>query len=199
MPDLRARRREQTRREVGEVALRLFAERGYDDVTVAEIAEAAGISRRTFFTHFASKDEVLLVGSADDLTMLEQALEQRGPGESFLDVFRAHAGRRMEHEQAQAERRRLRRRVDQQHPELAARTAAHRALAEQRLVRPHIARDLGTTPDDPRVAIVAGAFVGAGEALSRLLEDPGEDSPEALMHLALDVLAAAMDRARSPR
>lgn len=46
-----------------EAALALFAERGYDETTVAEIAEAAGLTKRTFFRHFTDKREVLFWGS----------------------------------------------------------------------------------------------------------------------------------------
>jgi AcrR family transcriptional regulator len=54
------RRHDQLCLEVERVALRLFAQRGYHDVTVDEIAAASGISARTFFRHFATKEEVLV-------------------------------------------------------------------------------------------------------------------------------------------
>jgi AcrR family transcriptional regulator len=44
-------------------AITLFEEQGYDDTTVAEIAESAGLTKRTFFRHFADKREVLFKGS----------------------------------------------------------------------------------------------------------------------------------------
>ena len=46
-------------------ALELFRERGYADVTVAEIAERAGLTKRTFFNHFPDKREVLFAGAQD--------------------------------------------------------------------------------------------------------------------------------------
>lgn len=56
----RGRKREETGRRIGEAGFRLMAERGYEATTLDAIAEAAGISRRTFFHYFKSKEEVLL-------------------------------------------------------------------------------------------------------------------------------------------
>ncbi|MBS45481.1 MAG: TetR family transcriptional regulator [Nocardioides sp.] len=63
--DLRERRRRQTEREVGDVALRLFEERGVVGTTVDDIAHAAGISPRTFFRYFATKEAAALAGDPD--------------------------------------------------------------------------------------------------------------------------------------
>ncbi len=54
------RRRRLVRADIGRVAINLFAARGFDTVTVDDIADAAGISQRTFFRYFATKDEVVL-------------------------------------------------------------------------------------------------------------------------------------------
>ena len=57
--DLRERNRVDNRAATVDAAFALFAERGYCHVTVADICEAAGIGRRTFFRYFATKDDVL--------------------------------------------------------------------------------------------------------------------------------------------
>lgn len=51
---------EETRAHIASTAIRLFVTRGFDNTTVEEIAHAAGISRRTYFRYFASKDEALV-------------------------------------------------------------------------------------------------------------------------------------------
>jgi AcrR family transcriptional regulator len=60
-PDgLRARKRQETLERIAETGLRLFSRDGYEATTLDAIAEAAGISRRTFFYYFKSKEEILL-------------------------------------------------------------------------------------------------------------------------------------------
>ncbi|MBN9082835.1 MAG: TetR family transcriptional regulator [Rhizobiales bacterium] len=56
---LRERKRVETRRRILDVGLKLFVAKGYEATTLDDIAEAAGISRRTFFSYFDSKDEIL--------------------------------------------------------------------------------------------------------------------------------------------
>lgn len=60
MTSLRDRRRQQTTHEIETAALNLLAERTFDEVSVDDIAKAAGVSKRTFFRYFASKDDVIL-------------------------------------------------------------------------------------------------------------------------------------------
>ena len=60
------RKRQLVRQEIARAAWLLFAERGYEDTTVAEIARAAGISRRSFFRYFSSKEDVV-IGTSDAL------------------------------------------------------------------------------------------------------------------------------------
>jgi AcrR family transcriptional regulator len=84
--DLRARRRKELRAHVEHVAVGLFQERGYESVTVDDIAAAAGVSKRTLFRHFASKDEIVL-GRARDFGSAIADLDLAGM--SAADALRA--------------------------------------------------------------------------------------------------------------
>lgn len=66
VPDLRSLTRETVRAQIAETAWSVFAERGFDDVTVNEVAEATGISRASFFRYFSSKEDVV-IGTSDAL------------------------------------------------------------------------------------------------------------------------------------
>ncbi len=86
---LRERKKEQTRQLIAETAWRLFAERGFDAVTVAEVAAAADVSEKTVFNHFATKEDLAFAGRQERLKRLLADIAQRPPGASVLDVFRA--------------------------------------------------------------------------------------------------------------
>ncbi|MFC8593101.1 TetR/AcrR family transcriptional regulator [Streptomyces atroolivaceus] len=60
-PTLRERRRSETRRLVQAHAVRLFTDHGYDAVTVADVAEAAGVSAMTVYRHFPTKEDLVLI------------------------------------------------------------------------------------------------------------------------------------------
>jgi TetR/AcrR family transcriptional regulator, regulator of mycofactocin system len=85
---LSARRSEQMVTEVEAVALRLFDERGFGDVTVEDIATAAGISPRTFYRYFPSKEDVLQVRIERRSDALRAALAVRPDGEQPLVSLR---------------------------------------------------------------------------------------------------------------
>jgi AcrR family transcriptional regulator len=83
---LRQRKRQQTRQELINAAMRLFAENGYEQTTVAEIASLAGVSTKTFFNYFASKDEVLFPHLSRRIDAAVALIEQRGPDDPIAEV-----------------------------------------------------------------------------------------------------------------
>jgi AcrR family transcriptional regulator len=83
---LRQRKRQRTRTELIGAAMQLFEAKGYEQTTVAEIAAAAGVSTKTFFNYFASKDEVLFPHLANRIDAAVALIEQRGPDEPIAEV-----------------------------------------------------------------------------------------------------------------
>src|SRR5919198_816798 len=81
---LRERKKLQTRQTLMAVAAKLCVERGFDDVTVAEIAAAAGVSARTFFSYFECKEDVFLGRGDDRLQRVIRAIEERKDDEPIL-------------------------------------------------------------------------------------------------------------------
>jgi AcrR family transcriptional regulator len=88
---LRERKKRATRDAIAAAARRLFAERGFDAVTVAEVAVAADVSEKTVFNHFAAKEDLVFAGGDTRLTQLQAAIAERPAGTSVLDVFRANS------------------------------------------------------------------------------------------------------------
>jgi AcrR family transcriptional regulator len=86
---LRARKKRIARETIAATARRLFAERGFDTVTVAEVAAAADVSEKTVFNHFPTKEDLAFAGREQGLMRLVADIAERPPGTSVLDVFRA--------------------------------------------------------------------------------------------------------------
>src|ERR687893_2716272 len=86
---LRERKKRAAREAIAATARRLFAERGFDVVTVAEIAAAAQVSEKTVFNHFATKEDLAFAGREEGIAQFVAAIADRPAGSSVLDVFRA--------------------------------------------------------------------------------------------------------------
>jgi AcrR family transcriptional regulator len=84
---LRERKKRETRRRLRRVALGLFADRGYSNVTAEEIAEAAEVSTRTFFNYFPSKEAVLLSADPDRLDEIRESVMAAPAGTAAVEVL----------------------------------------------------------------------------------------------------------------
>jgi AcrR family transcriptional regulator len=87
---LRERKKRATRQLISNVASGLFIQRGFEEVTVAEIAEAAGVSKMTVFNYFPRKEDLFLDRHADRLAELVSVVRSRPAGVSPVAALREH-------------------------------------------------------------------------------------------------------------
>ena len=91
--DRRSRKRLATRQGISNAATRLFLERGFDHVTVDEIATAADVGRMTVFNHFPRKEDMFFDLDEAGRGVLRDALQQRDPGIAPIETLRRLAHR----------------------------------------------------------------------------------------------------------
>ena len=92
-PDRRSRKRLATRDGISVAATRLFLERGFDHVTVDEIAQAADVGRMTVFNHFPRKEDMFFDRDEEAREVLRDALRQRDPRATPIETLRLLAHR----------------------------------------------------------------------------------------------------------
>jgi AcrR family transcriptional regulator len=181
-PGLRERKKQQTREKIEQVALRLFAERGYDETTLAEIAEAADVSPRTIFAYFQSKEDILFCDEPSIYDRMEQTLEQRPPGATTVDALREFLSSFNEAD----EQTKLRKRIIGSSPGLRLSERARSAPIEELIAR-SIARDLDAGPDDVRPLLIAASMTAAFSAVrDRLQEGSAEPISQEQARAILD-------------
>jgi AcrR family transcriptional regulator len=91
--DRRSRKRLATRQAISDAATRLFVERGFDHVTVDEIAAAADVGRMTVFNHFPRKEDMFFDRDEEGREILREALRQRDPRVAPIEALRLLAHR----------------------------------------------------------------------------------------------------------
>jgi AcrR family transcriptional regulator len=84
---LRERKKQRTRQLISETARRLFSERGFEQVSVAEIAREADVSEQTVFNYFPSKEDLVYSGLETFEDQLLGAIRERPPGQTVIAAF----------------------------------------------------------------------------------------------------------------
>jgi mycofactocin system transcriptional regulator len=177
----------------------LFAQRGFDGTTVDDIADAAGIGRRTFFRYFASKNDLVWGDFEAQLVRLEALLAAAGPDTPMMDAIRRAVVEFNRFDPAVVPWHRQRMALILRVPTLQADSAV-RYASWRALVTEFAARRLGLPASDllPRLigSTVLAACVAAYE---QWLTDDGADLGD-LLDAAVGQLAAGYgDLARSRR
>jgi AcrR family transcriptional regulator len=166
-PGLRERKKQRTRDAISAAAIGLFLERGYDRVSVAEVAAVAEVSKPTLFKYFASKEDLALHRIADHAGELARVVLGRSSGASPLAALHAHFRHGLadrdpvtglnDHPQVLAYHRLI-----FETPTLAGRVAAHAAADEDSL-----AAALSDDAPEPADFVAAGQIVAVRRILAR--------------------------------
>ncbi|GAA1255881.1 hypothetical protein GCM10009677_02360 [Sphaerisporangium rubeum] len=175
---LRERKKLRTRRRLCEAALRLFHVKGYDETTVAEIAAEADVSPRTFFSYFASKEDVVFHDTRDRAERALTVIASRGPGEPLAALLTRVADEILTLDDDDLLLRMIPGRggIVMSVPALQAR-ALHLLFEFQRELAGGLHEVFRGELDDVEAATAIGAFVGGAKMAATAVMDRG-GSPE---------------------
>lgn len=188
---LRARKRADTHARIHQAALALFARQGFEATTLDDIARGAGVSRRTLFHYFGSKEDIVLSTKAGLAELIEAAILRR-PADEPLLAMAEHALTDIAQDFQGPEARALARLIHDT-PALRAGDHAKYEAIEQRMAAAMAARK-GLSADNLQARVVATAAVGvlrmATEAWLAADDDRGPEIHGKAAFLALRRAAA---------
>ena len=177
-PGLRERKKLRTRQEISDVATRLFAEHGFEQVTLSQIAAAADVSVKTIFNHFGSKEELYFDRTDEVRASLVATIAERPSGVTVLEALRrlltdnlgplrGHGWDGIDDPEGFE---RLRRFLATQEASPALR-ARRRTIGEELVEElvPVLASELDRRTDDDAVAALAAMLVAALDVRDRVL------------------------------
>jgi TetR/AcrR family transcriptional regulator, regulator of mycofactocin system len=160
------RPRTTSRHEVQRVALRLFAERGFEETTLDDIAAAVGVSRRTLFRYYPSKNDIVWGEFSEHLAGLRERLAAAPAGEPLMEVLRRAVVAFNDYGARELPELRIRMSLITSVPALQG----HSMLRYQDwcdVIAEFVAVRLGRQPDDHLPQVIANAALGTAMATYR--------------------------------
>ncbi|MFC4536140.1 TetR/AcrR family transcriptional regulator [Sphaerisporangium dianthi] len=186
-PGLRERKKLRTRRTLIETAVRMFERHGYERTTLADIAAAAEVSTRTFFSYFSGKEDVVFFDTRPRVERALGVIASRLPGEPVADLLLrvAREALRFDTEEAELvlELHPARTRLIMSVPALQAR-ALHLLFEVQRELAGALLRAYPGELDPIEAGAAIGGFVGAVKQAVTAGRDRGD--PPHLMRAAVE-------------
>ncbi|MEB3019663.1 mycofactocin system transcriptional regulator [[Mycobacterium] crassicus] len=193
VPQPRAgRRRSTTRQHISDVAIDLFATRGFDEVSVDDVARAAGIARRTLFRYYASKSAIPWGDFDAHLQQLGELLDGIDPAAPLGDALREALLAFNTFDAGETARHRRRMRVILQTDELQAYSMTMYA-GWRGVIAGFVSRRVGVDSTDLRPQTVAWTMLGVAlSAYERWLGDESLELPQTLGE-AFDAIRGGLD------
>jgi AcrR family transcriptional regulator len=177
---LRERKKQRTRETIVNAAFDLFEERGFEGTTIADIAEAAEIAPRTFFSYFPSKDDVVFHDFEESYAMVASWLRDREPGTNAIDALRAGlASGGVQHDAGRLREKQCRNRLVRENESLAAHSDHLKGRIVE-LLAEAVGEDLGDAPTDLRPRLVAAATMAAIGVIEDMPDDEVDHSVETI-------------------
>lgn len=191
----RSRKKNRTRQDLIDAGAQLFATHGFDETTTTDIAEAADVSQRTLFRHFATKEAVLYGDMDETLVELAAAFAARPDDEPPLTSVRNALLSLADNFERHRDRRLLQGRLAALYPSVSGHFRATVQAAWEREIVASVARSMAVDPaEDPRPEIIAGAAMSAlRHATRRWTAADGELDYVALVTTNLDAIAGLGD------
>ena len=194
METLRERKKQRTREALLRVAIELFTTEGYEQTTVDDIADAVGVSQRTFFRYFAGKEDAALALDGMTVTRFVDAVRARPAHEPPLEALRLAVLECWDtlHEVVESvvpvERFLAMYRVIESTPVLLAAHLRRSAEVEEVLTRVLAEREGLDAAGDPRPRLLVAVFSGVMRVTERQWMTDGEFSLEAMRELTVSHL-----------
>src|SRR5690242_19860778 len=187
-PGLRERKKQKTRWAIQEHAMRLFAQQGYDETTVEQIAAAAEISPSSFFRYFKTKEDLVVQDRYDDMIVdaIVAAPAELGPVPAIRHAFHAVFE---DVSAAEMQESMFRGRLALTHPVIRGRALLN-MLATTDAMAAALAQRMGRPADDYRVQAICGACMGSliGAVMRWMEGDLNLTSLERMVDESFDVL-----------
>lgn len=189
---LRERKKIQRREDIVQSAMQLFAEQGYDETTIADIAAKADVAPRTVLIYFSTKEDIAMAPVVEIAERLVLEIRERAADETSLDVFATWLREVLLNSGAGSPRMELLRQMFKKNPKLNALQSVSTADAVAEVTQA-VAEDLGCREDDPAPGLVVAAMVGI---LTHILGSPVAENQTRLVDVAFRFLKAGAEQLR---
>lgn len=190
--ELREQRRARNMDSVRRAAMTLFAEHGYAEVTVEDIAGAAGISERTFFRYFASKDHLLVAEANRRVEVIHASLAAQPPDLDAWAALRVAVLEQASGEERVGRHAAIWAQITKEAPALLAKTIMHGALEGTQRIEVELARRLGVPPTDPLPDVMMRVALAALQSAYLRWLDHDDESLTDLAADAFDIVGAGL-------
>lgn len=187
-PSLQERKQQVVRDVIWGAATTLFYEKGYDETTVEDIAEKAGVSRRSFFRYFSSKSDIMAVAVDSYATLLTEAIEACPRADSLAEVFRRTVLEVAQHCAADPQTRKVMQ-IAAKYPSAREALQSRSIEIEQRIAAAFAHRCGRGADRDITASVVAGLALSVLSVIFRVWFERGKQDVTATVDQVLATLA----------